>query len=137
MVSNGETHGELDRLAYAEARAKGFPMHRAVQEAGSHAKSVEALCNQARRLEAEPGVLAAIETLKAEIKARTDRAWERALEVLAADVEAPDAKDRRGAIELLGKIRGAFVQKHEVAGPGGGPLVLDMTPMLPTGGDSK
>lgn len=123
-VTEHDPRETLDRLRYAEARARGLPLHKAAQAAGSEARSVQALCNSARALEAEPEVQAAIEAERAAIKARTDRAWERSLEVLAEDIDHPEPQARRGAIELLGKIRGAFVQKHEHSGPDGGPITL-------------
>lgn len=121
---DGQTTTTLDRLVYAEARARGLSMHRAAQAAGSKARTMQSLCHAATRLESEPEVVEAIATAKAAIKAQTDRAWERSLEVMAEDLESASPKARRGAAEFFGKVGGRFIQKHELAGPDGGALVV-------------
>ena len=41
---------------------------------------------------------------------------------------APDAPTRLKATELLGKLRGYFIDRHELTGNGGGDIILEIKP---------
>ncbi len=45
---------------------------------------------------------------------------------------APDVPTRLKAAELIGKLRGYFVDRHELTGRGGGDTILAIKPASPT-----
>ena len=47
--------------------------------------------------------------------------------------KAPDVPTRLKAVELIGKIRGHFVDRHEVTGKGGGDITLVVAPATQRG----
>jgi phage terminase small subunit len=73
-------------------------------------------------------VAAAVEALKAPTQDRKYRSVEQLREYWDAKMETAEDKDALKASELLAKSVGALVEKREISGPGGAPLVIQIAP---------
>lgn len=113
MAKNGK---QLDRQAYAEARAHGLPRSEAAKAAGSRATRVDTLSRQGARLEAEEAVVDMIREAQAENAEETRDVWRDAVDVahgIMMDAEAKNS-DRLKAVDLFAKIGGHYApEKHE------------------------
>lgn len=116
----GEAAGnatEAARIAkYAHPGEEGYRLLRNAQVAAAIELVGTPLASKA---------IASIDEMQ-EMLSRTLRGEEEeAIKTLAGVmVSPPRMRDRLKALELLGKMRGAFIERREVSGPSGGPVVF-------------
>ena len=125
---------QLDREAYAKARALGLSRAESAERAGCKAKALADRSKQGTRLETEEGVLEMIEDFRRAQLLAMDDDWKKSQAVMSEMLLHGDWKARAKAAEFFGKC-GGFVTKHEHTGNDKGPIVLDFGKMLPTGGE--
>lgn len=116
---------QLDRVLYAQARARGASRAQAAREAGSKAKAVDGLSKAGGRLEDEQEV----QDLIADCRRDLLHAMEDDFEVARA--RARQVLEEDGAFKLwpkawdfMAKVAGKFVTRHEHSGPEGGPMTF-------------